>query len=127
MDHRSFFLTRGSRSFGTGWKRPRMHWCSTLAIPRVDTLTEVKHHSQHGSRERRPYCLQDHHLPTAIRKVTQDPADVYGIIDRGQLTVGAWADMILFDPDTISITKMTQHFDLPADGERLLRQAPGLL
>ena len=41
--------------------------------------------------------------------------------------MGAWADMILFDPDTISITKMTQHFDLPADGERLLRQAPGLL
>ena len=51
-------------------------------------------------------------LPTAIRKVTHDPAEVYGIIDRGQLTVGAWADMILFDPDTISITKMTQHFDL---------------
>ena len=66
-------------------------------------------------------------LPTAIRKVTHDPAEVYGIIDRGQLTVGAWADMILFDPDTISITKMTQHFDLPANGERLLRQAPGLL
>ena len=66
-------------------------------------------------------------LPTAIRKVTHDPADVYGIIDRGQLTVGAWADMILFDPDTISITKMTQHFELPADGDRLLRQATGLL
>lgn len=65
-------------------------------------------------------------LPTAIRKVTHDPAEVYGIIDRGQLTVGAWADMILFDPDTISVTKMTQHFDLPANGERLLRQAPGL-
>ena len=65
-------------------------------------------------------------LPTAIRKVTHDPAEVYGIIDRGQLTPGAWADMILFDPDTISITKMTQHFDLPANGERLLRKAPGL-
>ena len=66
-------------------------------------------------------------LPTAIRKVTSDPADAYGIIDRGRLTVGAWADMILFDPDTISITKMERHFDLPAGGERLLRRAPGLL
>lgn len=65
-------------------------------------------------------------LPTAIRKVTHDPADVYGIVNRGQLTPGAWADMILFDPEVISITKMTQHFDLPAEGERLLRQAPGL-
>ncbi len=66
-------------------------------------------------------------LPLAIRKVTSDPADVYGIIDRGRLTPGAWADMILFDPETISITKMERHFDLPAAGERLLRRAPGLM
>lgn len=66
-------------------------------------------------------------LPLAIRKVTSDPADVYGIIDRGRLTPGAWADMILFDPETIAITKMERHFDLPAGGERLLRRAPGLM
>lgn len=65
-------------------------------------------------------------LPTAIRKLTSDPADAYGIIDRGRLTPGAWADMILFDPETITITKMERHFDLPAGGERLLRRAPGL-
>ena len=65
-------------------------------------------------------------LPTAIRKVTSDPADVYGIIDRGRLTPGAWADMILFDPDEIGITNMSRHFDLPGGGERLLRSAPGL-
>ena len=66
-------------------------------------------------------------LPTAIRKVTSDPADVYGIIDRGRLTVGAFADMILFDPDTITITRPERHRDMPAGGERLLRRAPGLL
>ena len=66
-------------------------------------------------------------LPTAIRKVTSDPAQVYGISDRGQLTPGAWADMILFDPAVIEITNMERHFDLPAGGERLLRRAPGLL
>ncbi|WP_089942044.1 N-acyl-D-amino-acid deacylase family protein [Candidatus Entotheonella palauensis] len=65
-------------------------------------------------------------LPTAIRKVTSDPADAYGIMDRGRLTPGAWADMILFDPEVIRITNMEQHFDLPAGGERLLRRAPGL-
>lgn len=65
-------------------------------------------------------------LPTAIRKITSDPADAYGITNRGRLTPGAWADMILFDPDAISITNMEQHFDLPAGGERLLRRAPGL-
>jgi len=65
-------------------------------------------------------------LPAAIRKVTSDPADLYGLIDRGRLTVGAWADMILFDPETITITGLERHNDLPAGGGRLLRRAPGL-
>lgn len=66
-------------------------------------------------------------LPTAVRKVTSDPADVYGIMDRGRLTVGAFGDMILFNPDTITITNVERHRDMPAGGERLLRRAPGLL
>ena len=65
-------------------------------------------------------------LPTAIRKVTSDPATTYGIVDRGVLKSGSWADMILFDPDKIHVTKMSRHYDLPAGGERLLRKAPGL-
>ena len=66
-------------------------------------------------------------LPTAIRKVTSDPAEVYGIVDRGRLVPGAFADMILFDPDRLRITGTERHHDLPAGGERLLRRAPGLL
>ena len=65
-------------------------------------------------------------LPSAIRKVTSDPANVYGFLDRGRLTPGAHADMILFDPDTLTVTPMERHCDLPASGERLLRRAPGL-
>ena len=45
-------------------------------------------------------------LPSAIRKVTSDPANVYGFLDRGRLTPGAHADMILFDPDTLTVTPM---------------------
>ena len=66
-------------------------------------------------------------LPTAIRKLTSDPANIYGIVDRGCLVPGAYADMILFDPDSLQITELERHFDLPAGGERLLRRAPGLL
>ena len=66
-------------------------------------------------------------LPTAIRKVTGDPADVYGLVDRGSLVHGSFADMILFDPDNLRITGTERHHDLPAGGERLLRRAPGLL
>ena len=66
-------------------------------------------------------------LPTAIRKLTSDPADVYGLVDRGRLTPGAHADMMLFDPDTLSVSKLERHFDLPAGGERMMRRAPGLV
>lgn len=79
------------------------------------------HFLSHWVRERKAFDL-----PTAIRKLTSDPADVYGFIDRGRLTPGAFADMILFDPDTLHITGLERHHDLPAGGERLLRRAPGL-
>jgi len=65
-------------------------------------------------------------LPAAVRKVTSDPARLYGMVDRGRLVPGAFADMVLFDPDTVGITALERHFDLPAGGERLLRRAPGL-
>ena len=65
-------------------------------------------------------------LPHAIRKLTCDVADVYGILDRGRLTPGAWADMILFDPERIGISKPRRIADLPAGATRLVRSAPGL-
>jgi len=41
-------------------------------------------------------------LPEAIRKMTSLPARKFGIRDRGLLAVGAKADLVLFDPETIS-------------------------
>lgn len=36
--------------------------------------------------------------PFAIRSMTHLPAMVFGVKDRGQLRVGAWADILVFDP-----------------------------
>ena len=47
--------------------------------------------------------------------------------ERGGETTARRADMILFDPQNLGVSKMERHFDLPAGGERLLRTAPGLL
>ena len=65
-------------------------------------------------------------LPEAIKKLSGDLADIYGIPDRGALKVGAWADMILFDPQEIHVSKPFRVVDLPADSARLTRRAPGL-
>ena len=65
-------------------------------------------------------------LPHAIRKLTGDPAHIYGILDRGRIEVGAWADLMLFDPKTIHVGKARRVADLPAGANRLIRSAPGL-
>ncbi len=65
-------------------------------------------------------------LPRAVRKLTSDVADIYGLPDRGRIAIGAHADLILFDPDTIGISKTTRSADLPGGAMRLTRSAPGL-
>ena len=70
--------------------------------------------------------LKQFELPHAIRKLTSDLAAIYGITDRGRIEVGAYADLILFDPATIGITKTERLDDLPANGSRLVRRATGL-
>lgn len=41
-------------------------------------------------------------LPTAIRKMTVVPARAFGIADRGELRVGASADLVVFDQATVA-------------------------
>lgn len=49
------------------------------------------------------YCRDEKlfSLPEAIRKMTSMPAQRFGLGQRGQITEGYAADLILFDPDTI--------------------------
>ncbi|MEP7064951.1 MAG: D-aminoacylase [Gemmatimonadota bacterium] len=49
------------------------------------------------------YVRDQHVMPLeeAIRKATSLAADNVGIKDRGRITVGSYADLVLFDPQTI--------------------------
>jgi N-acyl-D-amino-acid deacylase len=38
----------------------------------------------------------------AIKRMTSNPAKVMGLTDRGQLKEGFWADLVVFDPETIA-------------------------
>lgn len=41
-------------------------------------------------------------LEEAVRKVTSFPASILGLKYRGQIKEGYWADLVVFDPETIS-------------------------
>jgi N-acyl-D-aspartate/D-glutamate deacylase len=49
------------------------------------------------------YCREEKlfALPEAIRKMTSLPAQRFGLTQRGTIAEGSWADLVLFDPDTI--------------------------
>jgi N-acyl-D-aspartate/D-glutamate deacylase len=41
-------------------------------------------------------------IEEAVRKVTSFPASILGLRDRGQIREDFWADLVVFDPETIS-------------------------
>jgi N-acyl-D-aspartate/D-glutamate deacylase len=76
----------------------------------------------HWVREKRVLSLEH-----AIQRITSEPADFFGIKDRGRLRAGAPADIVIFDEEKISSPmRPTPVKDLPAGGTRLYCKAEGI-
>jgi N-acyl-D-aspartate/D-glutamate deacylase len=62
----------------------------------------------------------------AVHLLTAGPADLYGLVGRGRLEVGAMADVVVFDEETIRPGPVTTRFDLPGGAGRLYADAIGV-
>ena len=62
----------------------------------------------------------------AVRKLTSEPAKLFGIRQRGTIAPGMHADLLLFDPKTVGRGPSKRVFDLPAGASRLTTPAIGV-
>jgi N-acyl-D-amino-acid deacylase len=72
-------------------------------------------------RERKTFELED-----AVHMLTQRPAQIFGVTDRGTLEEGKPADVVVFDPAEVGHLGKRRVFDLPGGADRLISDAKGI-
>ncbi len=75
----------------------------------------------HWVRERGALSLAD-----AVRRLSQQSAEIFGLPGRGRLAQGCAADLLLFDPATVGRSAARRVFDLPGGAARLHTDALGV-
>lgn len=55
----------------------------------------------------------------AVHMMTSAPAKLFGLTDRGEVRTGAYADIVVFDPNEVGSEEARLVTDLPGDSSRL--------
>ena len=66
-------------------------------------------------------------LERAVQLMTDAPARLFGLRDRGRLEPGFHADVVVLDPATVDATPARIAFDLPGESKRLLADPLGVV
>jgi len=74
----------------------------------------------HWVRDRGKYTIAD-----AVRRMTSDTADLFGVVDRGVLRPGAYADVNVLDLDALAVRLPEFVHDFPAGAGRYVQRADG--
>lgn len=64
-------------------------------------------------------------IELAINRLTRAPALLHGMVDRGELSPGAPADICVISPDDLALDSIRVEHDLPGNEPRLVQRAHG--
>jgi N-acyl-D-aspartate/D-glutamate deacylase len=109
---------------GRAWSDPRTIIGASDAGAHLDTIDTFAFTTTllgRGVREKQLMGLED-----AVHQITDVPARLYGLKERGRLKLGWHADIVVFDPARIAKGPTYTRFDLPADAGRLYADAEGI-
>jgi N-acyl-D-aspartate/D-glutamate deacylase len=106
------------------WQDPRAIVGGSDAGAHLDTMCGAVYSTSmlgDGVRTRSLLSWED-----AIRQLTDIPARLYGLRDRGRLIPGAWADVVVLDPARVGHGVTRTRDDLPGGASRLYAEAQGI-
>jgi N-acyl-D-aspartate/D-glutamate deacylase len=75
-------------------------------------------------------CLRGRRLATlerAVQMLTDDPARLFGLRDRGRVAEGYHADLVVLDPESVGSGPARLVADLPGGAARLTAEAQGMV
>ncbi len=106
------------------WMDPRAVVGGSDAGAHLDTMCGAVYSTTllaEGVRQRGLVTLEE-----AVRLLTDVPAQLYGVVDRGRVAEGYCADLAVFDPGRVAPETMRSRDDLPGGASRLYAGATGM-
>jgi N-acyl-D-aspartate/D-glutamate deacylase len=106
------------------WEDPRVLVGGSDAGAHLDMLSTFAFHTDFIGPTVRDRAMLG--LEEAVHKITDVPARLYGLRDRGRLQPGYHADLVVFDPSTVRTGDVVLRNDMPNNEYRLFADAVGM-
>jgi N-acyl-D-aspartate/D-glutamate deacylase len=106
------------------WRDPRVVLGGSDAGAHLDLMCHANYTTRVLAEAVRRRGLMS--LEEAVHKLTEVPARLYGLTERGRISEGWQADLVVFDPDTIDSAPARARDDLPGGGMRLYAEGIGI-